>query len=347
MKDPRDYLVNYTDSSSGFSLGRLKDDPGDESGSGITVLTHNDFLYALLAPILKYKGAISETDESETASDFLDAIEIAMGLKASGVSEWSAATTYSTLGTVVSRKGMQFVNINNSGNTNKPPFEYPTYWLPVPESRMLYRAYAEGIIQPGTLSPLHVYGGAQYQTVFPLGTHRFGGAAGSLFTAYGIHLDGSTVVAGSTLATAVAAHWAKDIFAPEAVGVRTLKDARECVIRSMGASGGKAPTLAEVQADQFQGHRQDDNLSADSIFTSAWGFGGSGSGAYKSIQTTYTQPTSLNISIATGSGVVTTINGVVLDPITDGTNGTPRTGLETRGKSFVAGVPYVVALVPV
>ena len=84
MKEILNYLTNSTAPSAGFSLGRLKDDPGDGSGSGVIVATHNDFLYALYAPILKYLGAVSDTDESESASDFTDALErIAQTLGAS------------------------------------------------------------------------------------------------------------------------------------------------------------------------------------------------------------------------------------------------------------------------
>ncbi len=340
MKDPRDYLTNFTPPSSGYSLGRLKDDPGDETGSGITVLTHNDFLYALLAPILKYKGAVSETDESETASDMLDALEIMAGLKNTDVNEWSAATTYGTLGTVVFHHGMQFINILNSGNTNKPPFENPTYWFPVPESRMLYRMYAEGIIQPGTLSPLHTLGGTYYQQTFSLGSHRFGGASGVVFNAYGIHLDGTTVVGGSTLATAVAAHWAKDIFAPEAVGVRTLKDLRECVIRSMGAAGGNAATLAEVQAAMMQDHGHASSASASGTLKDSNGY-------YLSDNNPVT---GANNRCYVNGGLVEPIKGddwqvtvAVTPSVTNPNSGSH--GAETRGKSFVAGVPYVVAMV--
>lgn len=75
MKDIRNYLVNFLVASAGFSLGRLKDDPGDGSGSGVVVATHNDFLYAFYAPIIKYLGAVSDTDESESASDFTNALE--------------------------------------------------------------------------------------------------------------------------------------------------------------------------------------------------------------------------------------------------------------------------------
>lgn len=75
MKKISSYLINLIAPSAGFSEGRIKDDPGDGSGSGATVQTGNDWLYAIYAPILKYMGALSDADESESASDMLNALE--------------------------------------------------------------------------------------------------------------------------------------------------------------------------------------------------------------------------------------------------------------------------------
>ncbi len=350
MKDPRDYLANYTPPSAGHSLGRLKDDPGDETGSGITVLTHNDFLYAFISTILKHRtGGLSEADESESASDFRDALEELVGAKVHGVSDWSAATTYNTLGTAVMRGGMQFTSIRNSYNTNKPPETNPLFWLKVPKVDTLVERYHEGIIIPATLSPLHTYGGTYYQQTFSLGRHRIGDAlTGAFCNAFGIHLDGTTVVGGSTLATAIAAHWAKDIIAPDVAGVRTLKDLRECVIRSMGAAGGNAPTLAEVQAAQNSAHVHDLAHSHDINHTHTINHShpsslnrSNSTGAYEEqfpLGSSFVALTDLTYTYSGNSG---TGGGTVYGTGNSGSTG----GAETRGKSFVAGVPYVVALV--
>ncbi len=74
MKDIRTFLTHFKEASEGFSLGKLKNNPGDSTGSGADAQYLNDFLYAFYAFILKY-GLISGTDESELNSDFLDAIE--------------------------------------------------------------------------------------------------------------------------------------------------------------------------------------------------------------------------------------------------------------------------------
>ncbi|HOW83280.1 MAG TPA: hypothetical protein PK573_12020 [Spirochaetota bacterium] len=76
MKDIRSYLLNYTPASSGYSFGKLKDNPGDDTGSAVTEKWANDLMYAFYAFINKY-GTVSDTDESESASDFVDAVEAA------------------------------------------------------------------------------------------------------------------------------------------------------------------------------------------------------------------------------------------------------------------------------
>lgn len=76
MKELGSYLQNLTPPSTGFSFGRMKDDPGDGSGTGITSDTHNDIWYALAAMIKKYRPeGLSDEDESEEASDLVEAVE--------------------------------------------------------------------------------------------------------------------------------------------------------------------------------------------------------------------------------------------------------------------------------
>ena len=90
MKDIRTYLANYTAASSGYSLGKLKDNPGDDTGSALTADLFNDLLYAFYAFINKY-GTVSDTDESESASDFVDAVEAGCVMKDDGVQVMAAS----------------------------------------------------------------------------------------------------------------------------------------------------------------------------------------------------------------------------------------------------------------
>jgi hypothetical protein len=76
MKRISSYLDVVTDPSAGFSEGKLKDRVGDAPGSNVTAQTHNDLLYAFYALIKKYRVAgLSDADESEDNSDFVEAIE--------------------------------------------------------------------------------------------------------------------------------------------------------------------------------------------------------------------------------------------------------------------------------
>ncbi|MBE3064406.1 MAG: hypothetical protein IMZ69_05240 [Spirochaetes bacterium] len=324
MKKISSYLTNFDAPAGGFSEGKLKDNPGDDTGSGLTVQTHNDFLYAFYALVKKYRtGDLSDIDESETASDVVDALEEMIGLKVDTVSPWSAATAYSTLGTPVMRYGIQFVNINATGNTNKDPVTQPAYWKAVPKAAELFRDFHSGRVIRGECSGIHDYNGAFYQAYFSLGLHKVGGAAGQVFNAWGVHLDGATVTGASELDVLLTGYHLQTMFAPGTPKV--LKDARETVDRAMGATGGAAATIGERQEDQGQGHWH--TLRVKKY--------GAGAGATQSIDVD-------GIADTNYSGGATTR----VTDVTDGVNGVPRVGSETRAKSFVTGVPYFVVMVP-
>jgi hypothetical protein len=315
MKRISSYLANYDDPSSGFSEGKLRDNPGDETGSGITVQTHNDFLYGFYAVIKKFlTGGLSDTDESETNSDFTRALEEAMGMRVYGIDDWSSAATYSTLGQKVMRAGIQFVCVNTTSNLNKDPLTQPLYWMAVPNSRELFEAYNAGRVIHGGTHPMHDYNNAAYQQYFSLGQHKIGGASGTVFNAYGVHLDGGTVTAGSTLDTILNTWFLQATFAPGSPKV--LKDAKGRLLRAIDATGGQAPTMGEVLEDQMQGHKH-----------------------------SYQGPSGPLIGALGSAYGLTPTYSVTGSPVTDGTNGEPRTGSTTRDKSLTVGVPYMVIMV--
>ena len=226
MKKISAYLSNYTAASSGFSEGRLKDDPGDGTGSGITVQTHNDFLYGFLAPIKKWLGTASETDESETASDVLTAIERAAGVANENVIAWSNTTTYAQDDHVM-YLGVQFVSMEAANVGNNP--------IDTPRDAIYFREF------------------------WKWGKYNFGGAAGRNFQAYGVHLAGQLITGVADYVAIFGIGNADqypllDIIAPDVMGSRTLLDTKGRVPRCADATGGSSVAVGLPQEDQFQGH---------------------------------------------------------------------------------------------
>lgn len=322
MKKIPSVVTNYDSATAGFSEGKLRDNPGDDTGSSVVAAIDNDAYYARLAVITKYRpSGITDTAESELNSDFRDGLEHMAGIQVDAVAEWSAATTYSTIDTPVMRHGLQFTNINTTSNVNKDPFTEPTFWMAVPDSRKLFSDFRECRVIGGQSHGLHDFNAAGYRQYFSLGTHVFGGVDGVTYNAWAVHLDGTAVGSGDL--SSIVESWAhKDSFAPGTVGARTLQDAKGKVLRAIDATGGQADLMAEVLNDQMQGHIH----GIESL-----GAGGSTGRAAPS---------------STGTAPYFTIDGTrTLNPSTDSINGTPRTGTKTRDQSITVGVPYVVIMV--
>ena len=325
MRNLPSIVANYDSASTGFSDGKLRDNPGDDTGSGVMSAWGNDIWYALRAIVKKWHGAgnVSDTPESENNHDVLDAIEQMIGLSVYGVDAYNPATTYSTLGESVMYAGMQFVNINTTSNLGKTPLTAPLYWLPVPDSRDLFIKSVHGLPVWGASHPIHDYNNAAYRQYFGLGTHRIGGYNGTTFNAVGIHLDGQSIGAtATTLSNIVEAWHLKDIWMPGSEGSRSSIDARGRLLRAIDAAGGQADEMAEVLDDQMQGHWHRNQAYN----------GAGGAGNYKIFWSS---------GYAQGSDVTS-----VTSPTSDGTNGEPRTGSTTRDKSVTGGVPYMVVMVP-
>lgn len=332
MRNLPSIVSNYDSASTGFSDGTLRDNPGDDTGSGVMSAWGNDIWYALRAIVKRWHGAgnVSGSPESENNHDVLDAIEQMIGLSVFGVADYNPATTYSTLGESVMYAGMQFVNINASSNLGKTPLTEPDYWLPVPDSRELFVKSVHGLPVWGASHPIHDFNDSAYLQSFGLGTHRIGGYSGTTFNAVGIHLDGQAIGATATALSDIVEAWhLKDVWMPGAEGSRSSVDARGRLLRAIEATGGQADLLAEVLNDQMQGHRH----WVETRTTGApAGNNGKISGAPN------------DAAIATAAESTYNQTGPVI--LTDGTNGTPRTGSTTRDKSVTGGVPYMVVMAP-
>lgn len=75
MREISTLVTNYDPPESGFSLGKFRNNPGDDTGSKATAAIVNDLYYAVEAIAYKWIGALSNTEESEALSDILTAIE--------------------------------------------------------------------------------------------------------------------------------------------------------------------------------------------------------------------------------------------------------------------------------
>jgi hypothetical protein len=328
MKKISSIVTNYDTATSGFSEGKLRDNPGDDTGSSVVAALGNDWYYALAAVVKAQNslGAVSDNPESENNHDFLDALLEMVGQKVNGVSDWSAATTYSTANTHVMRAGIQFTNINTTGNTNQDPLTTDGYWMPCPDVHTLFSAWKEGRVVSGGSAPIHDFNNATYyKQYFSLGKHRVGGYGGSVFEAYGVHLDGSGVGSGDL--SAIIETWSlKNTWAPGSTGARTLVDVRGRVMRFIEATGGRADLIGEVLADQMQGHWHD-------LYPATGGSGGTT--VWQTVSATQTGVSSA-FQTSDKAGAARS----------DGVNGTPRTGNVTADKSVTVGVPYAVIMVP-
>lgn len=328
MREIADYLSNYTAPSAGYTYGRLKDDPGDGTGSGIVVATHNDFLYGLIAPIVKYKGAISDTAESETASDVMDSIERIAGVQNENVAEYVNTTTYA-IDDHVMYMGLQFVSMVGS-NVGSPPLDNPAKWLPCFDRNEAVMKWQKCDDIDGGFGLIHDVRSASYRQYFSWGKYNFGGANGRNFSAYGVHLDGTLITGVTALENifkvGVAGQYHRlDIIAPDVLGQRTLIDTkRRAAMVIDAASGAERAAIGGVQADQMQGHKHESPAGSSSAF-------GTG-GVYTVGQ--YGTPASLAVILTN-------------TPYTDGTNGTPRTGTTTYSKNYSVGVKSILVLVEI
>ena len=346
MKKIASYLTNFIAPSAGFSEGQLKDDPGDGSGSGTTVQTGNDWLYACYALIKKYIGVSSDTDESETASDVMDSVETMAGVKNPNVSEYSNVTAY-VADDHVMYLGIQFVAMVST--TGNEPFSNPDKWLPCFNRDDAFVKWQKGDDIAGGFDVLHDYRDAAYRQVFSWGQYNVGGDAGKNFEAFGIHLDGTQITLDATLEAIFdvgggGEYHLLDIIAPDVVGTRTLMDSRGRVAACIDAGGGNRAIVGDVQEDAFQGHLHAITVDNDAhnhvadIRGTATIDGAASRVGTETGAGAKTDSTTIDINSDSHNHV-----GSASSPIAD-LDGTPRTGLETQMKNFSVGVTSVLVI---
>jgi len=332
MKSPDTYLTN-TVVTAGRSQGAAKNNPGDNTGTGADKETFNDPAYAIIATIESYKeSGISDTDETTVNSDFRDSIEEMVAKKVSGIAEWESTTTYTTH-QLVMYKGLQFYNHNITGNLAKPPLENPSYWYYAGSPEKLIEQYFNAEPLTGGMHDIANRSHGNYQQSALIGKYRMGGKGDDFYNFYRVALDGTQVTGNANLEAifdvgGLNQYFRLDLYAPDSGGTRTLLDVGDYVFTPQ-SSGGDADTVGELVEDQFQGHR----LQSQNKYTFVGGnrheFSADGNSTAFWENTTQTETDRFAYTI-----------------VSDGTNGTPRTGSTTHGKRFTTGTAYIIVAVP-
>lgn len=333
MKKITGYLTNFTAPAAGTSEGKFKDDPGDGTGSGAVVQTINDVWYGLAAIAKKYIGGISDTDETESASDMMDSIETAIGIKNENVLEYDNTTTYAQ-DDIVMYLGLQFVSME-AANTGNAPLDYPDKWFACFSRDDVVQKWRDGVNISGGFAALHNKRDAtNYRLLFEAGEYNFGGDSGRNFQATGLHLDGTQVTANPTLVALLDVGGANeyhllDVIAPDIIGIRTLIDSLARTDRVVDDTAGLTENVGVVQEDALQritgGFTR---LYAEAATTA--------SGAFSS---------SLNSSNRATSGV----SDGVYDYSFNNNNSTSPNAAKTNDeetimKNYTVGVPYVLIM---
>lgn len=244
------------------------------------------------------------------------------------IAEYNSGTTYSADDEVM-YLGRQYISMKGS-NTGKDPLFDLDYWMPQPDVGELLKYFRNGLVQRGGVEDVHNHRDAGYRQYFSLGKVFFSGSngGGRAFQAWGVHLDGTTETGDADLEAILADGESNeypfiDIFCPDSMGTRTFLDYRGRVPRAVDGTGGDTGTVGTIQEDQMQGHWH--NVAHD------------GGGAT-------TQRADISIS---GNNVhnVSVLSGIyATDFVSNGTDGVPRTGSETRAKNWTEGVPYIIVL---
>ncbi len=340
MKKPSNFLTNTT-TPAGRAEGQAINDPGGGTGSGVDEEIYNDPAYAIIAPVQAWKdGGMSDSDETTLASDMQDALEemtdkrVTDSVGAGSLLEWDSGTTYSTLGTMVTWKGFQFVSFNNTGNLNNDPLLNPDFWLPIPKPDEMLSMFANGRVLPGGMSDMVDRAGGNFRQNIAFGRYRLGGNGDNFYNFFRVMLDGTVVTGDVTLEDDIfqigtgTEYPFADIFCPDVLGTRTLLDMGEYVSTAQSIAG-ENDTLGEIQDDRGQGHYHEVRWK--------------GSGNY--LVPAGDCPTTGGSRRHDDQGAEAAESPQGKDIITDTVNGTPRIGTTTRPKELTEGASSIIVMV--
>lgn len=229
----------------------------------------------------------------------------------------------------------QYVSLQGS-NLDKDPIMNPNYWEIVEDTNAVIKKFQRGKPIFGGFKNIDNVRDAGYEQWVFGGYHY---KNGQTYKEYLVKVDGTTVTGDTDLETILDVGGANeyfnlDLIAPDTLGTRTLLDYRGRGEMAIDGAGGNRAAISEVQEDQFQGWQ-----SGALDVTQKYGAAISNGNAPSSIPAANNSVPVYQTTKQSDSSMITATD--------DGTNGTPRTGLETYGKNFSTGVPYVTVLLPV
>jgi hypothetical protein len=238
---------------------------------------------------------------------------------------WSSTITYGA-GAVAWVDDEQFVSLV-AANLNNHPITSPDHWQIAPSFNEVCKMFHDARPISAGLNVVDDVNDAAYQQWHLMGYYSKGGKN---FEAYKVHLDGSQITGDADLVRIFDVgggneYFNLDLLAPDVMGVRTLPDLEGRLLRSC-ATGGTA--VASVEEDRMQGH-------------------------YHNVEITGTLDNRIYIHVGAGSagtaapGAPGAEFAVARAAITDGVNGTPRTGATTRDRTYIVGIAYLVVLLEV
>lgn len=268
---------------------------------------------------LSYNGDV----DTFTDSQFFDAfINILNGGVA--VDKWDSteAALYEAAGYIVQDSGgKHYASTGKANNLNKNPADPANieYWFPSPGAAVLeHHAKSGNVIF--SMHPFTDRAGALFDDYLYLDKIQKGATEYDLVA---VMLDGATVTGDSDLEALINSHPYADIFAPDALGTRTLIDMGEHAVVGQSDSG-ESDTMGEVQEDRGQGHRH-------------------------KVLGSFGTLVGINAANIPPAGLTNTsgeYDAFVRSMVTDGINGTPRIGKTTRGNQLVNGCGYIISMIP-
>lgn len=250
------------------------------------------------------------------------------------VDAWNSteSVAYDTAGVIVERAGVHYASTGLTGNTNKDPVDpvNTDYWFPSPGTTRLENSAKTGIVESGEFHKSNNRADAEYSTSLLLDKKRI---AGTTYEFYRVALDGTTVSGNATLEAIFDEGGANeypflDIVAPDSGGTRTLIDMGGRYVRAQSGASDVVPTLGQIHDDALQ--------RVTGAIVSVDGNGASATGSFTR------SPGAANQG--SGGGVSNRFDFDIANSTSP--NPAKTNDIETRVRSLVVGISYIIVMIP-